>query len=68
MSRSSTSLAGKKAALFAIGQGARALVEPDVVLRIDEDAAGLAEDPVVGQRHAPHRVDLEFRRFRECGL
>jgi hypothetical protein len=35
-----------------------------MVLRVDEDAADLADDPMIGQRLGPARVDLEFRRFR----
>jgi hypothetical protein len=52
------------AALLTVGQRAGAMEDPDVILRVDIDAAGLADDPIVRERFRPGRVDLEFRRFR----
>ena len=48
-------------ALLVLGQRTRPMNDPDMVLRIDRDAADLAHDPVVGQRLGPERIDLEFR-------
>src|SRR5262249_17498204 len=48
-------------ALLARVERTRALVDPDVVLRIDRDAADGADDPVARQRLRPAWVDLEFR-------
>ena len=36
--------------------------DPDVVLRIDRHADGLPENPLVGQRLRPERIDFEPRR------
>src|SRR6185437_2131442 len=46
--------------LFIIGERARALDDPDVVLRIDRYACSLPHDPVVGERFGPRSVDLEL--------
>ena len=38
--------------------------DPDMVLRIDRDADRAPEQPVVGQRLRPHRIDLKNRHLR----
>ena len=55
----------RRRALFPGIERARALVDPNVVLRIDRDAADGADDPVARQRQRPGRVDREFRRLRQ---
>src|SRR5262245_46935163 len=47
-------------ALLACIESAGTLVDPDMVLRIDRDAADGADDPVARQRLRPAWVDLEF--------
>ena len=37
--------------------------DPDVIVRIDPHADGLAEHPVIGQRLRPQRIDFEARRL-----
>jgi hypothetical protein len=54
-----------RGALLAGIERAGALVDPDMVLRIDGDAADGADDPVPRQRLRPCRVDQEFRRLRQ---
>ena len=54
----------RSAALLAIGQRAGAVHDPDMILRVDIDAADLADDPIVRQRLRPSGVDLELRRLR----
>ena len=49
--------------LLVVGQRLRPLHDPDVVLRVDGDAGGLAHDPAVRERLRPGGVDLEFRDF-----
>jgi hypothetical protein len=53
--------------LFAGLERAAAMDNPDVVVRIDRDADGLAKQPVVRQRLGPHRVDFEPRRLGSTG-
>ena len=38
--------------------------DPDVILRVHRHADRRAEQPVVGERLRPHRIDLEARRLR----
>ena len=52
--------------LLVVGERARALDHPDIVLRVDRDARGLTHDPVVRQALRPGRVDLEAERLL-CG-
>ena len=47
-----------------VGQRARPLVDPDVIVGRDIEAADLAEDPVVGQLLRPARVGDKARRLR----
>ena len=54
----------ERCAFLVVGQRARPLKHPDVVLRVDGDAADLAEDPVVRQRLRPVRIDPERRALR----
>ena len=52
------------------GQGAGPLNDPDIVLAVDRDARDLAQNPVVGQRLRPGRIDLVLRRVARsagCG-
>jgi hypothetical protein len=42
-----------------------ALIDPDMVLRVDEDATDCADDPVAWQGLRPCRIDREFWRLRE---
>ena len=42
--------------------------DPDIVLGVDRDADGHAEQPLVGQRLRPQRIDLEDRRFHHRAL
>ena len=46
---------------FIFGQAPGSLQHPHVVLRIGRDAAHLAEDPVVGERLRPCRIDAKAR-------
>jgi hypothetical protein len=39
-----------------------AVHHPDVILRVDRDAGDRAEQPVIGQRPGPQRIDLERGR------
>src|ERR1700730_3502534 len=55
-------------ALLAGVERAWALVDPDMVLRVDEDAADGTDDPVARQRLRPGWVDLEFWRLRQGRL
>ncbi len=57
-------LAGRRierCGLLVIGERARPLDHPDVVLRIDRHAGRLTHDPVVGERLRPGGIDLEAR-------
>src|SRR5207302_3616039 len=45
-----------------------AMDDPDVVLLVDPDADRHAEQPVIGQRLGPQRIDLEDRRLHELRL
>src|SRR5262245_10857414 len=45
-----------------------AMNDPDVILRIDRHADGLAKNPVVRQRLRPKRIDFEARSHFTCGL
>jgi hypothetical protein len=47
--------------LLVVGETAWTLNDPDMILRVDRDAGGLAHDPVVRQRLRPKRIDLEMR-------
>jgi len=42
--------------------------DPDVVMRIDGDAADLSGDPLVRQRFEPQRIRLELRHLLSRGL
>ena len=50
------------ATLVVMQPAGAAMDDPDVVLLVDPDADGPAEQPVVGQRLRPQRIDLEHRR------
>ncbi len=50
---------------FVDRQRARSLQHPDVVVRVDRDAADLADEPVVRQLLRPGRIDLVLRH--PCG-
>ena len=52
---------------IALGQRARTLHHPDVIEAIDPDAGDLPEDPVVGQRLGPERVDHELGNAADLG-
>jgi hypothetical protein len=45
-----------------------AVDDPHVILRVDGDADGLAEDPVVGEGLGPEGIDFETRREDGGGL
>src|SRR5262249_2986278 len=45
--------------LLVVGKRPGALDHPDMILRVNGDARGLAHDPVVRQRLGPRGVDLE---------
>ena len=51
----------ERGGFFVVGHRAWPLEHPDIVLRIDGDAADLAKDPVVGQWPRPIRVNPECR-------
>ena len=53
---------------FARFERSGAVNDPDVILRVDRDANGLAENPVIGQRLRPHRIDFEAGRHGRCSL
>ena len=42
--------------------------DPDVVLTIDRNANGLAEDPMIGERLGPHGIDFKSWRLNRGGL
>src|SRR5581483_10685021 len=50
-----------------VGERARPLEHPDIVLRIDRHAADLTEDPVMRQRLRPVRIDAERGGLRVGG-
>src|SRR5204863_9061828 len=52
---------------FSRFERAGSMDDPDVILRIDRYANGLAEDPVVRQRLRPQRVDFKPRRHDTGG-
>ena len=52
---------GIERAGLVIGERAGALQDPDVVVLVHRDAADLADQPIVGQRLGPARIDLEAR-------
>ena len=52
----------QRGAFLVVGERARPLQHPDMVVGIDGDARHLAQQPVVGQRLGPERIDLELRR------
>jgi hypothetical protein len=54
--------------LFTGFERAGAVDDPDVVFGVDGKSDGLAEDPVVGKRLGPERVDFEARRHNAGGL
>ncbi len=47
--------------LLVVEQGARTMDDPDMIVLVDRDAGDLAENPIVGQRFWPERLDLEAR-------
>src|SRR6516164_1304346 len=51
-------------ALLVVGQAARALVDPDVIVLVHRQPAHLAYKPVVGQRLGPGCVHYVSRRLR----
>src|SRR5262249_10564656 len=55
---------GRRALLAGI-ERARALIDPDVVLRIDENAADGADDPIARQGLWPGGIDRKFWRLRQ---
>src|SRR5262245_52580356 len=69
--RRRTALVARRAeggALLVFAERARTLQYPDVIVGVDGHAGNLPEQPVVGQRLGPERVDLELRRLgRERG-
>src|SRR5258708_12971134 len=54
----------RRRALLAGIERAGALIDPDVVLRIDENAADGADNPVARQGLRPSWIDPEFPRLR----
>jgi hypothetical protein len=52
----------ERGAGFVLGQAARTLQHPDVIVGVDRHAAHLAEDPVVRQRSRPRRIDMKGGR------
>jgi hypothetical protein len=52
---------------LALVERARTLHDPDVVEPIDPDAGDLAEEPVVGKRLGPGRVDQELGNAADLG-
>ena len=46
-----------------VGHGARPVVDPDMVMRVDIEPADLAQKPVVRQRLRPCGIDHETRRL-----
>ena len=63
--RARTAVAGLQLErLLVVGERGRAAVDdPDDILVVDPDADGIAEDPVVGKRPRPERIDLEPGSF-----
>ena len=53
----------ERRASFAFRDGGRAVEDPEVVMRIDRQAADLAGGPLVGQRLRPERIRLEERHL-----
>ena len=53
---------------FARLERARAVNDPDMILRVHRDADGLAHQPVVRQRLGPQRIDFESRRGDGSGF
>ncbi len=53
----------ERRALLVVGERARPLEHPDIVLRIDSHATDLSEDPVIRQRPRPIGIDAECRRL-----
>jgi hypothetical protein len=56
----------QRRALLIVGERARPLEYPDIVLGIDRHAADLAEDPIVRQRFRPIRIDAEGGALGGC--
>ena len=54
---------GLLCALLVVDQRGGPMDDPDVVLAVDGDAGDLAEDPFVGQRLGPVRIDGELGRL-----
>ena len=46
-----------------VGQRTRPVIDPDMVVPVDIEAADLAENPVIGQRLGPRWIDNETRRL-----
>jgi hypothetical protein len=42
--------------------------DPDVIVCVDGDADGLAENPVIGERLWPSEIDFEVRRKDRGGV
>ena len=53
---------------FVIVQGARPVVDPDMVVAVDIEPADLAEQPAMRQRARPGRIVDEVRRLAGCDL
>src|SRR2546423_6450636 len=56
-----------RGALFAGVEGARTLVDPDMILRVNGDAADGTDDPVVRKRLRPGGIYGEFRHSLRRG-
>ena len=54
----------ERRAALVFGQRARALQDPDVVIRVDCNTGGLADDPVIGQGLGPVGIDGVARPAR----
>src|SRR5712692_7597203 len=50
-----------RSAFFVVGQRARPLIDPDMVMAVYRNAADLSEDPVVRQWLGPERIYAELR-------
>jgi hypothetical protein len=72
--RSDAAFAGRWVLLggaLARGQRVRPMHQPDAIVGVGRKAGDLAENPVVGKRLRPERIDLELRRsslFFQLGL
>ena len=52
---------------FVVVQGARAVIDPDMVVAVDIEPADLAEQPAMRQRPRPGRIGNEVRRLAGLG-